>query len=1168
MKSLNPQEVILNGDSLSPTRIVDGAIQIIAPTTAEQRLAKKNELKARETLLMALPDRHLLKFNIYKDAKTLMEAIEKRFGGNKEINKVQKTLIKQQYENFSGTSSESLDQIHDMLQKLISQLEILVETISQEDINLKFLNSLPSEWKTHTLIWKNKADLEEQSLNDLLNNLKIYEVEVNGSSTSSQNTQNIAFVSSNNTNSTNESVSAVASVFAASSKAIVSTLLNVDSLSDAVINSFFASQSNSPQLDNEDLKQIDPDDLEEMDLKRQMAMLKIRARRFLKRTGINLGANGTDTIGFDMSKIECYNCHRRGNFTRECRSPRDNRNKDTPRRTVLVEVSTSNALVSQCDAVGGYGWGSDNEVAHCSKAYSKACATLQTHYDKFTVEFRKSQFDVLSYKTGLESVEARLVVYQQNENVFEEDIKLLKLDVMLRDNALVELRKKFEKAKKERDDLKLTLDKFQTSSKNLSNLLKSHVCDKTGLGFNSQVFDRQVFDCKELHSYDSDNSVPTSLENDRYKTREGYHAVPPPYTRVFLPPKPDLVFNDDLNASESVANVVHVESSTNKPSKDMTKTLRPDAPIIKDWISDSEDETKIEPTVVPQSTVKSLRPVKHVVHKEHSPIRRPINHIPATKNSNFNKKVTTVKVNKVNVVQGTKGNADKASAIQEWKPKYTVLDHVSRHTSASITLIKFDYTDALGRSNKELASLKQTTLVLIEAQQQISNESRLLGVNLPRCDEDSLELMELMVFMVVVLEDVIRRDLHLDDADGVECLPNEEIFVELGRMGYEKPPPKLTFYKAFFSAQWKFLIHTLVENLTPPRGKIESINADEDITLVDVENDEEVVTMDAEPRGRIDQEEVNAASKGVSAAEATVFDDEEVKMKMAQILIKLKAEKAKIFDEQIAQKLHDEEVQKAAAKDKQEKDDLERAQVLQNSMMTKRKTLIGMLLLSKFKKGILTISGSIKVLRKKQEYKKVQTLFKPNKDVGEPKMKRVADETLLQESFKKIKVVEVSGSESTQETPSNDPKEMSEEDVQNMLEIIPVSEFKVEALQAYQSFKDMIKRFDREYLVTLWSLVKEKFSSAIPTINKEKALWVELKRLFEPDIDDVLWKLQRHDMFMLTEKDYPLSNDVMTLMLSAKLQVEEDNEMARDLVMKIFMKANKPNRKSLDTSSK
>ncbi|GKE46517.1 hypothetical protein Tco_1477775 [Tanacetum coccineum] len=123
-------EVILNGDSPPLTRVIKGVEQVIASTTAEQRLARKNELKARGTLLMALPDKHQLKFNIHKDAKSLMEAIEKRFGGNKETKKVQKTLLKQQYENFNGSSSEVLDQIHDRLQKLISQLEIHGESIS------------------------------------------------------------------------------------------------------------------------------------------------------------------------------------------------------------------------------------------------------------------------------------------------------------------------------------------------------------------------------------------------------------------------------------------------------------------------------------------------------------------------------------------------------------------------------------------------------------------------------------------------------------------------------------------------------------------------------------------------------------------------------------------------------------------------------------------------------------------------------------------------------------------------------------------------------------------------------------------------------------------------------------------------------------------------------
>nr|GEV30946.1 ribonuclease H-like domain-containing protein [Tanacetum cinerariifolium] len=231
---------------------------------------------------MALPNKHQFKFNSHKDAKTLMEAIEKRFGGNTKTKKVQKTLLKQQFENFTGFSSKDLDQIHDRLQKLVSQL---------------------SEWKTHTLIWRNKANLEEHSLDDLFNSLRIYETEVKHSSSPGNPTQNIAFVSSSNTDSTIDSVSAATSVFA------------------FVLNCL-------PQLDNEDLKQIDVDDLKEIDLRWQMAMLTMRARR-------------------------------KGHFARECRSPKDTRRTvavEPQRRHVPVRTSTSNALVSQCDEIRSYDW--------------------------------------------------------------------------------------------------------------------------------------------------------------------------------------------------------------------------------------------------------------------------------------------------------------------------------------------------------------------------------------------------------------------------------------------------------------------------------------------------------------------------------------------------------------------------------------------------------------------------------------------------------------------------------------------------------------------------------------------------------------------------------------------------------------------------------------------
>nr|GEV51362.1 hypothetical protein [Tanacetum cinerariifolium] len=372
-------EVILNGDSPVPTRIVEGILQPVAPTTTEQKLARKNELKARGTLLMALLDKHQLKFYSHKDAKTLVEAIEKRFEGNTETKKVQKTLLKQQHKNFTGSSSESLDQIHDTLQKLVNQLKIHGVSLSQEEVNLN----------------------------------------------------------------TTELLNAAASFYAVCAKRLVSSLPNVDSLSNA----------------------INVDDPEEMDLRWQMAMLTMRARRFLQKTGRNLGANGPTSMDFDMSKAECYNCYRKGHFARECRIYQAAKE---PANYALMAFSSSSSS-------------SDNE---------------------------------------------------------------------LRDNALVTLRQKLEKAEQESDDLKL-----------------------------------------------------------RFQPSDGYHAVPPPYTGKFMPPKLDLVFNTTPTAVETDHSAFTVQLSPTKPAQDLSHIKRHTAPIIEDWVSDSEDESETKaPHIILITTPKPVSP--------------------------------------------------------------------------------------------------------------------------------------------------------------------------------------------------------------------------------------------------------------------------------------------------------------------------------------------------------------------------------------------------------------------------------------------------------------------------------------------------------------------------------------------------------------------------------
>nr|GEU74982.1 hypothetical protein [Tanacetum cinerariifolium] len=811
-------EVILNGDSPPLTISVEGVETPYPPTIIEEKLARKNKLKARGTLLMALLNEHQLKFNSYKSAKSLMEAIEKRFG-------------------------EGLDQIYDRLQNLISQLEIHEETISQKDLKLKLLRSLPSEWKTNALIWRNKPDLETLSMDDLYNNLKIYKAEVMGG----------------------------------------------DGLKVADGNVEYESQ----KIPTENRKES-------------------RCKR-------------AETIGFDKTKVECYNCHRRGHFAREYRASKhqDNRNRQAPRRTD-EDGPTNFVLMAHTSSSFSISLNSNTEVSTYSKACLKYYETLKEHYDNLTKDFNKSQFNLGAYKASLESVEARLEVYKKNETVFTDDIKILKLDVMLRDKAITELRQKFKKAKMERDDLKLTLEKFQGSSKNLSRLLDSQQSDKskTGLGYDSQGFDSSVLE----------NHV-----NEKSNTDEGYHAVPPPYTGNFMPSKPNLVFADEHVVSEFVTSLSGIAKSEVKTSETTLKNVS--APIIEDWVSDGEDEDEIETesnqikpsfakvkfvkptehvksprksikkeernrlgynfefknkacneygsfnhliknydsykkkkmienpvwnnarrvnhqdsqrlshphskrhfvpkavltnsgrkiinTVYPRSTVNGEKPSSNVFHKTHSPVRRTFNQRTTPKNSDLKEKVNTVKGKVttvgtkavVSVVQGNGKNAIKSSACWIWRPTGNVIDHISKY-SGSYMLKRFNYVDLQGRLKSSLKPTIMSTptfakthnlIVFLEKPTKSDRFEQIvdfLNVNLIKyalavsptiytsCIKQfwtfakvktinkDVRLQDLVDGKkVIVNEASIRRDLRLDDAEGTTCLPNAAIFEELARIG-------------------------------------------------------------------------------------------------------------------------------------------------------------------------------------------------------------------------------------------------------------------------------------------------------------------------------------------------------------------------------------------------
>ncbi|GKE64505.1 putative ribonuclease H-like domain-containing protein [Tanacetum coccineum] len=295
-----------------------------------------------------------------------------------------------------------------------------------------------------------------------------------------------------------------------------------------------------------------------MDIKWQVAMLSMRVKRFYKKTGRKLIFNGKEPIGFDKAKVKCFNCHRRGHFARECKAPRNqwNRNgdagyrrRDNTRRTVPIEtfdalVIQDNALIVQ-DGLG-YDW-------------SYIAQDKPTEFALMAYTLNSPGFDT---ELGLESIEAQLVVHQKNEVVFEEKIAVLEFEVKDKGNAVTRLTNQLEQTLKEKEDLKTKLE--------------------------------HVFDSR---SSDGDDN----RTNDRFKKDNEYNIVPPPLTGNYMPPLDDLSFaglDDSIyrpTANKTSASVSQVVISNTPPSNTSVEmprveTVRPSGVIIKDWVSNDEED--------------------------------------------------------------------------------------------------------------------------------------------------------------------------------------------------------------------------------------------------------------------------------------------------------------------------------------------------------------------------------------------------------------------------------------------------------------------------------------------------------------------------------------------------------------------------------------------------
>ncbi|GJR19614.1 hypothetical protein Tco_0968141 [Tanacetum coccineum] len=348
-------EVIENGNTAPKTIVVKGVEKVIPPTTAEEKAQKRLEVKARSTLMIGIPNEHQLKFNSIKDAKLLLEAMEKRFGGNAATKKTQRNLLEQQYEHFTAHSSETLDQTFDRLQKLVSQLEILGKALSQEDVNQKLLRSLSPEWNTHVVVWRNKPELETISMDDLYNNIKVYEPEVKGTSSSNTSTQNMAFAA----NST-----------------------NVDNLSDAVIYGF---EMTDVHVDYEGKKVL------EEHWKEEFQETKTTGKRESSRRSVPVEKTTSNAL---------ISCDGLGGYDWS------DHVEEEPTNYAFMAYSSlsSNSEVSNDST--------------CSKSCLETVEVLKSQYEQLLKRFEKSELMVVAYKTGLQSVEERLEFYKKNESVY------------------------------------------------------------------------------------------------------------------------------------------------------------------------------------------------------------------------------------------------------------------------------------------------------------------------------------------------------------------------------------------------------------------------------------------------------------------------------------------------------------------------------------------------------------------------------------------------------------------------------------------------------------------------------------------------------------------------------------------------------------------------------
>ncbi|GJW15358.1 hypothetical protein Tco_0019491 [Tanacetum coccineum] len=509
----------------------------------EEKISKRNDVKARGLLLMALPNEHQLTLSQYPDAKSMFATIETRFG-------------------------ESLDSIFNRLQKIISRLAILGVIIAQEDLNLKFLSSLPPEWNTHVVVWMNKPEVKTMSIDDLYNNFKIVKQKVKKIIGTSSGGQNLTFMTALRSSSTNDASTACSQVSAASpSVNTASPQVFTVSVSDNTVYAFMVENPNVSNVLHQDLELIHEDDLEVIDLKWQLSLLSVRAKKW----------SVTTVISWDTLP-ECKAPRsKEGQFRNQDNTRKQGNNEDTLKAMLdidsvgfdwsdmaEVQVQTNMALMAF----------SDSEVytdKTCSKTCLKNYETLKKQYDDLLDKLHETEFKAATYKRCLATIEDQLVTFRKNE---------------------------FEKVKQEKDGIHFKIKKFDKASKDLDQLPNKLDLSYSGL---------DEFKEPEFKGYGPENSKQASnvvCENESNNSKQNSNKSL--VKEQVSQDKSSFVEGYGSNTSKSVSEV--------EPKK---VRKNDGAPIIEDWVSDDEEQDESKPksekkTVIPTAAkIEFAKPENH-----------------------------------------------------------------------------------------------------------------------------------------------------------------------------------------------------------------------------------------------------------------------------------------------------------------------------------------------------------------------------------------------------------------------------------------------------------------------------------------------------------------------------------------------------------------------------